>query len=143
MSIFRILNWMNSGSNQKSEGEVQSLLDDVISSPDFHAEEVAGVKIRRENKRLDEARVPNSPTPFSADDWKEVSVDITIPTGVKAANGNGHLFSVPGLHIRSLIAVIKSAFEGPQAKWFHFTPFKRFWCDQRVWDELYTSDEWL
>jgi hypothetical protein len=80
MSIFRILNWMNSGSNQKSEGEVQSLLDNVISSPDFHAEEVAGVKIRCKNKQLDKAWVPNSPTPFLADDWKEVSVDITIPT---------------------------------------------------------------
>jgi Plavaka transposase len=143
MSVFSIVNWMNTGSTQKSEGEVQRLLDDVIGSQDFRVEDLAGVKIRRENKRLDDARLPGESTPFSGDDWKEVSVDINIPTSVRSANGNGRLFSIPGLHFRSLTAVMKSVFSGQQAKWFHFTPFKRFCHNERTWDELYTSDAWL
>jgi hypothetical protein len=143
MSIFRVVDWMNTGSSQKSEGEAQRLIDDVICSPDFDVNDLAGVKIRRENRRLDETAIPGGHAPYVGDDWQETSVEIKIPTGVRAENGNGHPFQVPGLHFRSLKAVITSAFSSDQASKFHFTPFKRFKHNERVWDELYTSDAML
>lgn len=45
--------------------------------------------------------------------------------------------------------MIRSAFADVQANAFHFLPFKRLWQDpldnhqERVFDELYTSDSWL
>jgi hypothetical protein len=55
MSIFRLMNWMNSGSTQKSEGEVKRLVENVLCAPDFRVGDLAGFKIGRENKRLDKA----------------------------------------------------------------------------------------
>jgi hypothetical protein len=47
------------------------------------------------------------------------------------------------------VEVIRAAFADIQAGAFHLTPFKRLWRDplddhqERVYDELYTSDAWL
>ena len=48
---------------------------------------------------------------------------------------------------QSLVSVIQTAFSEPISKWFHFTPFKRIWKspsgrEQRVFDELYSSNVW-
>ncbi|KIK11948.1 hypothetical protein PISMIDRAFT_121800, partial [Pisolithus microcarpus 441] len=56
-------------------------------------------------------------------------------------------FAVPGLMYRPLTLVIKAAFSEPVSKWFHFIPFKRIWKsasgqEQRIYDELYSSDVW-
>ena len=48
---------------------------------------------------------------------------------------------------RSLVSVIQTAFSEPISQQFHFTPFRRIWKspsgrEQRVFDELYSSDVW-
>ena len=43
------------------------------------------------------------------DGWHKVDVNIVIPLGAKSTMGLGQSFSVPGLHYRSLISVMKSA----------------------------------
>ena len=56
------------------------------------------------------------------------------------------LFSVPGLHYRSICSIIKSTFEDASSSCFHYTPFKFFWkptadsAPQRIHDEIYSSD---
>jgi hypothetical protein len=86
---------------------------------------------------------------YRRDGWKEVAAEILVPTREKNLNGNGRVFTVPGFQYRPLTAVIHAAFSEAASKWFHFTPFKRFWKspvtgqEQRLHDELYTSDAWI
>ncbi|KAF8145659.1 hypothetical protein K438DRAFT_1424599, partial [Mycena galopus ATCC 62051] len=143
MSIYRLMHWANSGSNSKSEGEVTRLVSEVISADDFRAEDLANFSANRENKVLD---VSNKAGDSTDDGWKEASVDIDIPSGVK--NLPARTFSVPGLHYRSLVQVIRAAFSEVTALQFHLTPFKRFCTTSsgtgdRVYDEVYASDAWL
>jgi hypothetical protein len=56
------------------------------------------------------------------------------------------LFTVPGLFMRPLTEVIRSAIRDPMSRHFHFTPFKQFHKPRpdaeaaRVYDEIYSSD---
>jgi hypothetical protein len=78
-----------------------------------------------------------------------MAAEILVPTREKNPNGNGQPFTIPGFRYRPLTAVIHAAFSEATSKWFHFTPFKRFWKspvtgqEQRLYDELYTSDTWI
>ena len=82
-------------------------------------------------------------TPFSTDDWHEVSVEIEVPIPVR--NISPQVFHVPGLHYRSIIQVIKATWgAGTQ---FHLTPFWKIHVDSmgketRIFDEVYTSEAW-
>ena len=40
MSIWRLMWWMNTGSQSKSEGEVNQLVNGVLNTPDFHAKDL-------------------------------------------------------------------------------------------------------
>ena len=145
MSIFRLMQWMNTGNNQKSAGEVNRLINDVISAEDFSPTDLKGFMAQRENRRFDQSKA--SPDFSSKDGWTEVDVDIQVPTGVK--NAPAIPFTIKGLHRRRLVDVIKAAFSEKAAEKFHLTPFKRFWKspvtgnEERVYDEVYTSDAWL
>jgi hypothetical protein len=147
MSIYRLMHWANSGSNSKSEAEVTRLVADVISSDDFRATDLAGFNAHRENKVLDDSdKVKPGDAPWVKDGWVETAVDIEIPAGVR--NAPSRKFSVPGLHHRSIVQVIKAAFAEVTALQFHLTPFKRFHTtasgtDERVYDEVYASDAFI
>jgi hypothetical protein len=95
---------------------------------------------------VSEGDLPDSP--YSHDGWVVSDVPISVPTGLKELGGRGKPFIVPGLHRRSLLAVIKAALTDVTARRFHFSPFKRFWksasgIEVRCFDEAYTSDSWL
>jgi hypothetical protein len=81
------------------------------------------------------------------DDWVETDVHISIPA--KSKDDQPRSFNVAGFHYRPLVAVIRAAFADIQSNAFHVSPFKRLWKDpldnheERVFDELYTSDAWL
>lgn len=51
-SIFRLMAWLNSGSNLKSMGEVDRLVNDVLLAPDVKLEDFVGFRAQREAKRL-------------------------------------------------------------------------------------------
>ncbi|KIN98947.1 hypothetical protein M404DRAFT_156535 [Pisolithus tinctorius Marx 270] len=100
-------------------------------------------------KRFDTSEATLAPDDiFQQDNWKETAVDILVPTREHDANGNGRIFTIPGVLYCRLVTVIRSAFAEDTAKWFHLTPFKRVWKstttgrEQRLYDELYTSDAW-
>lgn len=151
MSKFLLMNWANSGSNQKTEAEVTRLGREVLSSPDFKVEDLGSFDAHRENKRMDDAfTVMESKSPFSRDGWHEVNVDIQIPVASRAKPPPpSRTFSIPGFHHRSLVEVIKAAWSESMAKRFHLSPFKRIHVDPqtkaetRVYDEAYTSDVWI
>jgi hypothetical protein len=145
MSIYRLMTWMNSGSHQKSEIEVTRLVKDVLQAEDFDSKDLDGFLVRQGLRALDSTG-KNGTITFP-DDWLETDITLDIPT--KSKDDPSMSFSIPGFHYRPLVAVIRSAFADIQANAFHLLPFKRLWKDpldghqERVFDELYTSDSWL
>jgi hypothetical protein len=148
MSIYLLMEWMVTGGNQKSIGEVDRLAKDVLNSKDFRLKDIADFSARTENKRLDSAEQHDAGNPFSGDGWIERDVSIMVPTGRKDNEGRGLPFIVQGLQLRPLCKVMKSALADITSWRFHFSPFKRFWespsgVKVRCYDEAYTSDQWI
>lgn len=108
MSIYLLMEWMNTGSNQKSVGEIDRLSKDVLRNNNFKLDDIADFSVQTEQKRLDKSdKEDGGNSPFGRDGWVESDISISIPTGTK--NGQGQQYSVPGLHHRSLLEVMKSA----------------------------------
>jgi hypothetical protein len=148
MSIYLLMEWMITGGNQKSVREIDRLAKDVLGSESFKLEDLAGFNVRQANKFLDHSDGDDLGSPYSCDGWLESAVQISVPTGSKDSSGRGMPFSIPGLHRRSLLAVMKAALTDITARHFHFSPFKRFWKpsfgpEQRCFDEPFTSDAWI
>jgi hypothetical protein len=142
------VNWFYSGSNQKSLGELNRLVNDVLLHPDFKAEHLHGFRAAREASRLDEWEDLELP-PFSAEDgWIESSVNIYVPAeDVRhSSEADAPQYSVPGLFYRPLLQVIKAAFLEPAAQGFHLFPFESYWVPapgqppERIFTDTYTSD---
>lgn len=151
MSIWRLMTWkMTSTSGLTSEAQVTRLVSDVLKAKDFSIGDLPdNLNIHTEMMRFDTSDGTLDPNGiFQRDGWRESAAELLVPTREKNPDGNGQLFTVPGFHHRPLVAVIRAAFSEASSRWFHFTPFKRFWKspltgrEQRVYDELYTSDAW-
>ena len=137
-----LLDWQNTGSELKSNGEVNKLVD-VLRNPDFSIEKLVGFDAARENRRRDQ-QDKKSP---ELKGFQETTVKIDVPSGDK--NVPPTTLEVPGLHHRKLTTAIRSAFESPLASKFHYSPFKLFHqpasseLPERVYSELYNSDAFI
>ncbi|KIJ58305.1 hypothetical protein HYDPIDRAFT_141613 [Hydnomerulius pinastri MD-312] len=146
MSIYHLMRWRYTGSIVKSISEVNRLVQDVLLAQDFKVEDLKGFSMAKQNRLWDTKSDDTAP---QSDGWREVDVNIDVPTRSSSPSGNHRTFRVSGLLYRPLVGVIKAAFSEPTSKWFHLYPFKRFrkhpvqQTDERVFDELYTSDAWL
>lgn len=149
MTSSLMMHWMNTGSQNKSEAEMNRLVETVLSHPEFNLADAADFSARREGAVLDKSDDKKAgAAPFLADGWTESQVDISVPLGTKDSRGRSAPFRVPGLHHRSLISIMKAALVDESAQHFHFSPFKRFWKpldgpEERLYDEAYTSDAWI
>jgi hypothetical protein len=139
-----LMNWQNNGNITKSEGELNSLVRDVLQHPDFNVEDLENFDAGRANKRVDEDA--KAAFPFLAG-FKETSVDIEVPSG--STDVPSRKFSVPGLFYRPLVSIIKGAFADPLSRHFHFAPFTLYHKIKssaqqiRVFSELYNSDVFI
>ena len=145
MSKFLLMNWHINGSSQKTERELDRLAKEVIGHPDFNPDDLADFNARREHKRLDSAReTPVADAPFHDDNWRELTIELEIPVPKK--DTIPRKFSVPGLHYRSIVEVIKATWGATSSLPFHLTPFRRIHVDPntgdetRIFDEVYSSD---
>ncbi|KAF9240183.1 hypothetical protein BU15DRAFT_74100 [Melanogaster broomeanus] len=148
MSIYRLMEWRYSGSITKSLQEINRLVRDVLLAEDFKVDDLSKFSMATQNGVLDAKY--NAATTHHSDGWRETDVHIEVPTRSSGSSGNSQTFTVTnGLIYRPLIDVIRSAFAEPIAKSFHLYPFKRLrkhsslQTEERVYDELYTSDAWL
>ncbi|KAG6895033.1 hypothetical protein C0992_003455 [Termitomyces sp. T32_za158] len=147
-SIFGIMNWMWTGSAIKSLGEVTRLVN-FLKSDEFHKEDILNFDIRAETAQLDEAvETIQEESLFSKDRWHELDVPIKVPYGKNMAPSDIPIFDVPGLHLRKLTEVLKSAIGQGKASFYHYTPFKQFWqhpgCEsERIYDEMYSSEAFV
>ena len=145
MSVWRLMDWMNTGGKSKSEGEVNRLVNGVLKAPDFRTEDLHRFSAHHENECLDIADKTN----YLEDGFQVTSITIEVPTGKSDNLLAPHTYSVPGLHCRKLLNVIKAVFQDPLSHQFHLTPFSLMHQspitgeEQRVYGELYNSDEFI
>ncbi|EPQ53855.1 hypothetical protein GLOTRDRAFT_44791 [Gloeophyllum trabeum ATCC 11539] len=126
-------------------------MQEVITSPHFKPEEIRGIDFKRLDKLLDETPLPWQ-DPRSG--WKESSITIGIPSGIKTTNAvrradaataraaarsetlteeppevlvEGIPFAIPGFWHRSIPGVIRAVFGHDAAsRDFHFHPYEQF-----------------
>ena len=145
MSTWRLMKWMNTGSQSKSEGEVTCLINEVLDAPDFCAEDLHDFNAHWENSRLDAANKLN----LLDDGFQVTSITIDVPTGEPGDSEKSHSYLVPGLHYRKLLNVVKAAFQDPLLQYFHLIPFSLMHRspvtgeEQCVYGELYNSDTFI
>jgi len=127
----------------KTETEVNRLAKEIHDAGGFPDSDLNGFDVRRENKCLDAAQKSR---PFG-DNFLEVTLDVPVPSGDPSKDPE--MFPVPGFHFRSIISLIKAAFESPLADHFHLSPYKLFRKSpitnegERIFSELYNSDVFL
>ncbi|KAJ6619258.1 hypothetical protein B0H10DRAFT_1657688, partial [Mycena sp. CBHHK59/15] len=148
-SVYSLMSWLWTGTAMKSIEAMENLVE-ILKSPNFSTEDIKDFNVRRETATFDAflaSSASNSAVGAIRDGWKQVSVDISVPDGLPhASEADAPVFSVPGLHYRPLVEVIKSAIQDVGARCFHYTPFKQFWVPgpdsppQRIFDEIYSSD---
>jgi hypothetical protein len=145
-TIALLVQWFYSGTGQKSISDVQHLIDDVILHEDFKTEDLEGVNLARELKRLDTFE-----SSLEGQGWKKASVKISVPCPKKkVAESETVEFEIEGLQYRDLTTIIKNACQDDTAsESFHTTPFKEMWTPSdgappiRLYGEAYTSDEMI
>ena len=114
-SVEMLMNWKDSGSSTKSDGEINRLVDEVLLDPNFNLEELRGFRAARENRRTDKA---DENSPFS-DSFQTATVEIEVPSGSKEVPPAK--FSIPGLRYRKITAVIRAMFASPLAPKYHLS----------------------
>ncbi|TFY50110.1 hypothetical protein EVJ58_g11182, partial [Rhodofomes roseus] len=77
-SSFLLMEWAHTGSNMKSNAEVQRLVDEVILAKEFNCDDLRGFKIARETARLDALDVANDSLQ-TVDGWRRVSISLSVP----------------------------------------------------------------
>ena len=144
-TVALLIQWFCSGTGQKSTADVQRLIDEVILHEDFRAEDLQGVKLAQELKKLDtfESSLENQ-------GWKKGSVKISVPCPKnKVPEDEAMEFEIEGLLYRDLTDIIKNACQDEMVEPFHTTPFKEMWRPSnntppiRLYGEAYTSDEMI
>ncbi|KAG2058593.1 hypothetical protein BDR06DRAFT_980408 [Suillus hirtellus] len=151
MSIWHLMSWkMTSNSGLTSESQLTHLVREVLKAKDFSLDDVPDdFNAHTEMMRFDVSKATlDTNGIFQRDSWRESVAEILVPTRERNTAGNRQLFTVPGFHYWPLVAVICAAFSEASLHWFHLTSFKQFWKspltgqEQRLYDELYTSDAW-
>ncbi|PPQ84255.1 hypothetical protein CVT26_011861, partial [Gymnopilus dilepis] len=137
-----LMNWKDSGSLTKSDGEVDRLVKEVLLDPNFKVEELHGFSAARENRRNDAA---DENSPF-LDSFQTADIEIEVPSGSKDVPATK--FTIPGLRFRKLTAVVRAAFSSSLGAKLHLSPFKLFRTstdgeEERVYSELYNSDAFI
>ena len=146
-TVALLIQWFCSGTGQKSTADVQRLIDEVILHEDFKAEDLEGVNLSRELKKLDtfEASLEDQ-------GWKKGSVKISVPCPKNSTVGESKAveFEIEDLLYRDLTTIITNACQDEAtADSFHTTPFKEMWKSSdeappiRLYGEAYTSDEMI
>ncbi|CAL1714261.1 unnamed protein product [Somion occarium] len=157
-SIALLMNWVNNGSTNKSEAQVDELVHDVLLHPDFRPSDLGrGFSTNRQNARLSDVLAQmddredgqnTSPSSVLPDfHFKETEINIEVPSCDRDVPPRQ--FSIPGLQYRNLVDVVRTAFTDKLSPYLHYSPFKLFQRlpnsdnDRRVFSELYNSDAFL
>ncbi|TEB22871.1 hypothetical protein FA13DRAFT_1640629 [Coprinellus micaceus] len=137
-----LLSWASTGSQMKSEQEINRLAN-LLQDVDFNPKELKGLTAQRAAKEMEKEDANSS----LLSKFKEAVVSIEVPSGSTAIPSR--TVNIPGLYYRPLCSLIRSAFAHPLAAQYHFTPYRLHHTSsqtrktQRVFSELYDSDVFI
>lgn len=144
-TICRLMHWFYS-TTTKTLNDLNRLVNEVILAPDFAAADLESFDANREAKRLDSDSLPT----FAADGWIKDHVKLHLPqTRVRhASEDEAPTLDIQDVWHRSLLDIVRSAFEDASSLRFHLKGFKQMWerpdgQTERVYGEAYTSDAFL
>lgn len=147
-----LVNWIYEGSNTKSNVNIDKLVDDVITHPDFVCQDVKGFKTARELKVLDEYHGTSGTELIPNKSWMSASVSIKLPPAGRGRHVSEPLapsYEVKGLQYRRPLDVIKKAFTEQAAEEFHISSFEEYWKPfpesppMRIFSEIYNSNAFI
>lgn len=160
-SSFQLSEWYWSDGAQKSQKSFKKMVD-IVTSPDFLAEDVKNTKWDRMNKVLGENDfdhvahpAQDSPLMSGAEDagWRKKTISIEVPFHRRSKSPGPKQFEVGDFYYRSLIAVLREKLANSEDdQQFHYQPFELQWQPdrangdgpaERVYGELYTSPAFL
>ncbi|THH23278.1 hypothetical protein EUX98_g7896 [Antrodiella citrinella] len=143
VSIFRLMYWQNTGSTTKSAGELDRLVNEVLTAPDFDPNDLKEFRAARELSRLDDDKEEEDEFFPAKDGWRKASIKIPLPKeGVKySSEDKAPQFEVKGLVYRPLLETIKAAYSDPAAQMYHFIPHKLFWRRQSARQSTSTNPD--
>jgi hypothetical protein len=153
LSSFLLMDWLWTGSHQKSIGEAQRLVD-VLRTPGFSLNDMKNFDVARETALFDKQIAPSTAsTPsfsiFSANDgWENTDVMIKVPDGRTHRSHKDPpvpKFRVSNFFHRSITSIIHNVWSSNASKRFHLTPFRQYWQRdskhiERIYGKLYASD---
>ncbi|KAL1657531.1 hypothetical protein GGF50DRAFT_93231, partial [Schizophyllum commune] len=173
ITAFLLGYWQNKGSNSKTLDEFDKL-QKVMDDPRYVPRDATGFSLRKIYRKLaDDVQAPlveENDGVHKRGGWRKHPVTINVPTGIKAtkevrrerareassARRQGEeydpharlQFTVPDVHTRSLVDIMRSAVEeNPASRGFHWHPFTEYWTPpyadapvQEVMGELYASE---
>ncbi|KAK0439080.1 uncharacterized protein EV420DRAFT_1735640 [Desarmillaria tabescens] len=148
-SVCRLMRWFYS-STTKTLGDLNRLVNEVILMPDFKKSDLHGFEASREAERLDHPE-EDPASPFRHDGWTEdhVSIPLPPPNPTLVPEDPCPCVDIPNVWHRSLLDIIRSAFEDPQFNDFHIKGFTQMWNppgsshSERIFGEVYSSDVFL
>ncbi|KAK7679637.1 hypothetical protein QCA50_017349 [Cerrena zonata] len=117
----RIMKWFWESSSKSIE-ECDRLVHDVIRQVDQG--ELANFSAKRETALMDAVLEKDGSR------WRESVVQIQVPDGRPHPPNTLSpipLFSVPGLIHRSLVEIIKESWSSPNAPYFQYVPYRKYW----------------
>jgi Plavaka transposase len=138
-----LLDWQNTKSTSKSNGELDRLVHTVLLHPEFQLDDLRSFNATRENRKVDAAEEKSAF--LSSFQWADL--DIEVPSGAKGVPPRA--LRIPGMCYRKIVTVIEDAFKSHLSGQFHLTPYKLFRKlrngedKERVYSEMYDSDAFL
>ena len=146
VTVVFFIQWFCSGTGQKSTANAQHLIDDVILHEDFEANNLQGINLARELKKIDTFK-----SSLEDQGWKRGSVKISMPCPKeKVSESKAVEFKIDSLLYWDLTDIIKNACQDEvTADSFHMTPFQEMWRPLgsmsliRLYGEAYTLDEMI
>lgn len=138
-TVARLLCWFHSGSTQKSNNELDSLVKNVLLKKDFDTADLHGFSTTVEHDRVDDALKLSSNSDAASNlfpatsGWEKKSVTISLPAPkVKQTEVKAPMFEIKDVLIRPLLSVMRDAFQGPEFSNLHLTPFEECWVPLAV-----------
>ncbi|TEB23730.1 hypothetical protein FA13DRAFT_1797776 [Coprinellus micaceus] len=101
-----LLSWASTGSQMKSEQEINRLAN-LLQDVDFNPKELKGLTAQRAAKEMEKEDANSS----LLSKFKEAAVSIEVPSGSTAIPSR--TVNIPGLYYRPLCSLIRSAFAHP------------------------------
>ncbi|KAJ3529674.1 hypothetical protein NMY22_g8899 [Coprinellus aureogranulatus] len=139
-----LLEWQATGSDLKSNGELNRLKDYLLN-PLFKLSDLVGFNAEKAGRQSDKADAETK-SPL-LNHFQETSVPIEVPSG--SSDIPSRTFNIPGLHYRPILALLRAAFAHPLAAQYHFSPYKLYHTsphdgkDRRIHSEVYDSDAFI